>query len=132
LVAIREPVASIAASVSVVPSSIRQTVSLVPMKPDVGYDGRQDVLWTETARSVGPAPLCALLCDYQHMATNLDLDPLLLQRALEVSGERTKTAAVTRALEEYVAHREQKRLLELFGVLEWERDFDYKAERARA
>jgi Arc/MetJ family transcription regulator len=66
------------------------------------------------------------------MATNLDLDPLLLQRALEVSGERTKTAAVTRALEEYVAHREQKRLLELFGVLEWERDFDYKAERARA
>jgi hypothetical protein len=66
------------------------------------------------------------------MATNLDLDPRLLQRALEVSGERTKTAAVTRALEEYVARREQKRLLELFGALEWERDVDYKAERTRA
>ena len=37
------------------------------------------------------------------MATNLDIDPRLLERALEVSGERTKTAAVTRALEEYVA-----------------------------
>ncbi len=49
------------------------------------------------------------------MATNLDIDPGLLRRALEVSGERTKTAAVTRALEEFVARREQKRLLELFG-----------------
>jgi len=65
------------------------------------------------------------------MATNLDIDPRLLQRALEVSGERTKTAVVTRALEEYVARREQKRLLELFGALEWDRTSDYKAERSR-
>lgn len=66
------------------------------------------------------------------MATNLDIDPSLLRRALEVSGERTKTAVVTRALEEYVARREQKRLLELFGALEWDRRFDYKDERSRA
>lgn len=39
------------------------------------------------------------------MATNLDIDPKLLQRALEVSDERTKTAVVSRALEEYVARR---------------------------
>jgi hypothetical protein len=66
------------------------------------------------------------------MATNLDINPRLLQRALEVSGERTKTAVVTRALEEYVARREQKRLLELFATLEWDREFDYKAERSGA
>lgn len=72
------------------------------------------------------------MCDDPHMATNLDINPSLLQRALEVSGERTKTAVVTRALEEYVARREQKRLLELFGALEWDRRFDYKAERSRA
>lgn len=75
--------------------------------------------------------LCESLCDNPHMATNLDINAKLLQRALEVSGERTKTAAVTRALEEYVARREQRRLLELFGALEWNRDFDYKAERSR-
>jgi Bacterial antitoxin of type II TA system, VapB len=75
--------------------------------------------------------LCGPLCDNLHMATNLDIDPRLLHRALEVSGERTKTAVVTRALEEYVARREQKRLLELFGALEWDREFDYKAERSR-
>ncbi len=66
------------------------------------------------------------------MATNLDINPSLLQRALEVSGERTKIAVVTRALEEYVARREQRRLLELFGALEWDRQFDHKVERSRA
>lgn len=65
------------------------------------------------------------------MATNLDIDPALLERALEVGGERTKTAAVTRALEEYVARREQKRIIDLFGSLEWDREFDYKGERSR-
>lgn len=65
------------------------------------------------------------------MATNLDIDPALLERALEVSGERTKTAAVTRALEEYVARREQRRIAELFGTLEWDRRYDPKAERSR-
>lgn len=65
------------------------------------------------------------------MATNLDIEPRLLQRALDVSDERTKTAVVTRALEEYVARREQKRLIELFGTLEWDHRFDYRAERSR-
>ena len=65
------------------------------------------------------------------MATNLALDPDLIERALEVSGERTKKAAVTRALEEFIARRRQKRLVDLMGKLEWDKSFDYKAERSR-
>jgi len=65
------------------------------------------------------------------MATNLDLDPALLDRALAVSGENTKKAAVTRALEEFIARREQRKVLELFRSLEWESAYDYKAERSR-
>jgi hypothetical protein len=65
------------------------------------------------------------------MATNLSLDPDLIDRALQVSGERTKKAAVTRALEEFIARRRQKRIVELMGKLEWDRSFDYKAERSR-
>ena len=65
------------------------------------------------------------------MATNLSIDPKLLDRALEVSGERTKKAAVTMALREFIARREQKRILELFGNLDWDPDYDYKAERSR-
>ena len=65
------------------------------------------------------------------MATNLSIDPELIEQALAVSGERTKKAAVTRALEEYIARRKQKNLLELMGKLEWDDTFDYKAERSR-
>lgn len=65
------------------------------------------------------------------MPTNLSVDPELIDRALRVSGERTKKAAVTKALREFIARREQKRLLELMGKLEWDAAFDYKAERKR-
>ncbi len=65
------------------------------------------------------------------MATNLALDPDLLDRALAVSGERTKKAAVTKALEEFIARREQREILDLFGKLDWDPDYDYKTERSR-
>jgi hypothetical protein len=65
------------------------------------------------------------------MATNLAIDPKLIDLAVEVSGERTKKAAVTKALQEFVARRRQKRLLELMGKLEWDEAFDYKGERSR-
>lgn len=65
------------------------------------------------------------------MATNLSIDPELIEEALRVSGERTKKAAVTQALEEFIARRRQKRLLDLMGTLEWDSGFDYKAERSR-
>lgn len=65
------------------------------------------------------------------MATNLALDPKLVDLALQVSGERTKKAAVTKALQEFVARRRQKRLLDLMGKLEWDPSYDYKAERSR-
>ena len=65
------------------------------------------------------------------MATNLSLDPSLIELAVKVGGERTKKAAVTRALEEYVARRRQKHLAELMGKLQWDESFDYKLERSR-
>lgn len=65
------------------------------------------------------------------MATNLSIDPELINRALEVSGERTKKAAVTKALLEFIARRRQKRLLGLMNKLEWDDTYDYKAERGR-
>lgn len=65
------------------------------------------------------------------MATNLAIDPDLLERAVKVSGERTKKAVVTKALQEFIARREQRRLLDLVGKLEWDPSFDYKAERTR-
>ena len=65
------------------------------------------------------------------MATNLSIDPELIERALKVSGERTKKAAVTKALQEFIARRQQKGLIDLMGRLDWDAGFDYKAERKR-
>jgi hypothetical protein len=64
------------------------------------------------------------------MVTNLAIDPDLLERVLKVSGERTKEAAVTRALQEFIARREHARILSLFGAAEIDPVYDYKAERS--
>ena len=65
------------------------------------------------------------------MATNLSIDPELIEQALKVSGERTKKAAVTKALQEFIARQRQSRVMDLFGKLEWDAAYDYKAERQR-
>ena len=65
------------------------------------------------------------------MATNLSIDPKLIERALALSGERTKKAAVTKALKEFIARREQRRIVELFQNLDWEPGYDYKSDRSR-
>lgn len=48
-----------------------------------------------------------------------------------MSGERTKKAAVTKALQEFIARRQQRRVLELVGKLDWDASYNYKAERSR-
>ena len=58
------------------------------------------------------------------------LDSGLVARALAVSGDVTRKAAVTRALSDFIARREQKGLIELFGQLEWDPKCDYKARRS--
>lgn len=63
------------------------------------------------------------------MATNLAIDPSLLERAVRVGGERTKKAAVEAALEEYIARREQAGIVELFGTMDWDPEYDYKDDR---
>jgi Arc/MetJ family transcription regulator len=66
------------------------------------------------------------------MATNLNIDDALLNEALAASGKKTKREAVSAALNEFVQRRKQKRVIELFGKLEWSPGFDHKEERGRA
>jgi len=63
-------------------------------------------------------------------ATNLAIDPALLENAVATLGVKTKKEAVTIALREAIARREQRRLLELDGALDWDPGSDYKADRA--
>lgn len=52
------------------------------------------------------------------MATYLALDDKLINEAVRVSGHRTKKAAVTHALTEYIERRKQRAILDLFGRLD--------------
>ena len=63
------------------------------------------------------------------MATNLALDDALIEEARQLGGQRTKKEVVTQALLEYVQRRRQSKLLDLFGTVDFEEDFDVKAQR---
>lgn len=63
------------------------------------------------------------------MATNLNIDDSLITRAVELGGHRTKKAAVTKALTEYIEHLEQLKMLDLFGTIEYDAGYNYKAQR---
>jgi len=65
------------------------------------------------------------------MATNLALDDRLLEEAVRIGGKTTKKAAVTEALEEYIARRKQARIADLFGTIDFDPDYDFKAQRTR-
>lgn len=65
------------------------------------------------------------------MATNLAIDDELLDEALRVGGHRTKKATVTEALQEYIQRRKQAEILELFGQIDYDPEYDYKKQRSR-
>ena len=65
------------------------------------------------------------------MATNLELDDRLLAEAVKIGGQTTKKAAVTEALQEYIARRKQARIADLFGTIDYDPKYDYKAQRKR-
>lgn len=65
------------------------------------------------------------------MATNLSLDSKLVALVLELSGVKTRKAAVTCALEEFIARRRQKPLVELMGKLDWDTSLDDERDRSR-
>jgi hypothetical protein len=65
------------------------------------------------------------------MATNLALDDKLIRDAKTVGRHKTKKAAVTEALLEYVQRRRQLEILELFGKVEYDPSYDYKKQRRR-
>jgi Arc/MetJ family transcription regulator len=65
------------------------------------------------------------------MATNLQIDNDLIEEALELGEQRIKRAVVEEALREYVQRRKQLKILELFGTIEYDDEYDYKSQPRR-
>ena len=64
-----------------------------------------------------------------HMATNLALDDELIVEAQKLGGFRSKKDAVNMALVEYIQRHKQVEIIDLFGLVEIDEDYDYKANR---
>ena len=83
-------------------------------------------------RSVLALDTPSMLCSFLHMTTNLAIDDQLLDQALQIGGHRTKRATVNEALAEYIMHRQQLKVIDLFGTIDVARGYDYKKQRRRA
>jgi hypothetical protein len=65
------------------------------------------------------------------MATNLAIDDNLIVEAKKIGNHRSKKDAVTVALKEYIAHKKQLKILNLFGQIDFNNGYDYKKARNR-
>ena len=66
------------------------------------------------------------------MATNLQIDDRLIEKAVKLGKHPTKKAAVTKALVEYIEHLEQEKILSMFGTVDYDPQYDYKKHRRRS
>lgn len=66
------------------------------------------------------------------MATNLQVDDRLITKAVNLGKHKTKKAAVTKALIEYIDHLEQEKIFSMFGTVEYDPEYDYKKQRRRS
>lgn len=65
------------------------------------------------------------------MPTNLAIDDKLILDAQKIGGHRTKKEAVTEALKEYIQRRKQLKIINIFGQIDYDPDYDYKEGRKR-
>lgn len=63
------------------------------------------------------------------MSSNIELDEELLSKAMRLGGMRSKEETVNQALSEYVQRREQLKVLDFFGTVELDPDYDHKTQR---
>ena len=65
----------------------------------------------------------------EKMTTNIAISDALLRKACELSGLTNKKAVATQALIEYVQKRQQVKIVDLFGTIEYDEHYDYKVQR---
>ena len=57
------------------------------------------------------------------------IDQELLNEAILLGGLNTKKATVNQALKEFIQRRKQREIIELFGTMPMDEDYDYKKAR---
>jgi Arc/MetJ family transcription regulator len=65
------------------------------------------------------------------MATNLAIDDNLLKTALVIGDLRSKRDTVNLALDEFIQRRKRREGIDLFGEIEFGKNYDYKKSRGK-
>ena len=65
------------------------------------------------------------------MAANLAIDDNLLKNALVIGGVKTKKAVVNLALNEFIQRRKRQEVIDLFGKIDFDKDYDCKKARGK-
>ena len=65
------------------------------------------------------------------MATNLAIDSELLDTALKVGGLKSKKETVNQALSEFIKRRKTSDIIDMFGKVDYDADYDYKDGRQK-
>lgn len=63
------------------------------------------------------------------MITDFQVDETLLQEALSLSGYSNVSVLLNTALREYIQRRQQQKILELFGTIDYHENYNYKEQR---
>ncbi|MCX7593307.1 MAG: type II toxin-antitoxin system VapB family antitoxin [Fischerella sp.] len=65
------------------------------------------------------------------MTINLQVDEALIQEALALGNQQGERDVVEQALREYVQRRKQLKVLDLFGTIDYDKDYNYKQQRRK-
>lgn len=65
------------------------------------------------------------------MPVKVAINTRLLKEAQRAGNHRTQKEAVNAALREYILRRKQLAIIELFGTIQYDENYDYKRERSR-
>jgi hypothetical protein len=63
------------------------------------------------------------------MINNFVIDETLIQEALALEEHPSIEAMLEKALREYIQRRKRLKILELFGTVDYDETYDYKAQR---
>jgi Bacterial antitoxin of type II TA system, VapB len=64
--------------------------------------------------------------------TQFNINDTLLQEALALDDQITVETLVETALREYIQRRKRLKVLDLFGTIDYDPDYDYKQQRQQA
>ena len=63
------------------------------------------------------------------MTHSLNLDEALIQEVMAIDDQQSLEAVIETALREYVQRHQRRKILDLFGTIDYDDTYNYKAQR---